>query len=167
MNKRRALFLDRDGTINVDHHYVYRVQDFEWVPGICEFCSAAVAAGYDIVIITNQSGIERGYFSEADYAVFTCHLRERFAEKGIPVLDILHCPYLEHPDRKPEPGLFLKAAARWNIDMAASVSVGDKERDVQAGIRAGVGRNYLLSDAPGQTAATAAAVDPRELISLL
>ena len=60
MSKRRALFLDRDGTINIDKHYVYRTQDFEWVPGIVELCRAAQSAGYDIVVVTNQSGIERG-----------------------------------------------------------------------------------------------------------
>lgn len=164
MSKRRVLFLDRDGTINVDRHYVYRTEDFEWVPGIVECCRAAVAAGYDIVIVTNQSGIERGYFSEADYAVFTLYLRERFAEEGIPVLDILHCPWLKHENRKPNPGLFRKAEARWNIDMAASVSLGDKLRDVQAGVAAGVGRNYLLSQDATEPAATAVLATPEELI---
>lgn len=167
MSKRRALFLDRDGTINVDKHYVYRREDFEWVPGIVELCRAADAAGYDIVIVTNQSGIERGYFSEADYAVFTQFLREQFAEKGVPVLDILHCPWLEHEDRKPNPGLFLRAAARWGIDMQASLSLGDKERDVQAGINAGVGRNYLLSESVATSQATLVVQSPAELISIL
>ena len=166
-NKRRALFLDRDGTINVDKHYVYRREDFEWVPGIVELCRAADAAGYDIVIVTNQSGIERGYFSESDYAVFTQFLREQFAEQGVPVLDILHCPWLEHEDRKPNPGLFLRAAARWGIDMHASLSLGDKERDVQAGINAGVGRNYLLSERVATSLATSVVQSPAELISIL
>lgn len=167
MSKRRALFLDRDGTINVDKHYVYRREDFEWVPGIVELCRAADAAGYDIVIVTNQSGIERGYFTEADYAVFTQFLREQFAEQGVPVLDILHCPWLEHEDRKPNPGLFLRAAARWGIDMQASLSLGDKERDVQAGINAGVGRNYLLSESVAMSLATSVVQSPAELISIL
>lgn len=167
MSKRRALFLDRDGTINVDKHYVYRTEDFEWVPGIVELCQAAVAAGYDIVIITNQSGIERGYFTEADYAVFTQFLCAEFAGHGIPVLDVLHCPWLEHEDRKPNPGLFLRAAAKWQIDMAASISLGDKERDVRAGCRAGVGRNYLLSAESVCPAAAKVVADPRELIPLL
>ena len=167
MPKRRVLFLDRDGTINIDKHYVYRTEDFEWVPGIVELCRAAVAAGYELVIITNQSGIERGYFTEADYAVFTHFLRNSFAEQGIPILDVLHCPYLKHEDRKPSPGLFLRAAARWGIDMTASASLGDKPRDVEAGHRAGVGRNYLLSTDAESPLATAVVADPCELIAEL
>lgn len=167
MDNRRVLFLDRDGTINVDKHYVYRSVDFEWVPGIVECCRAAVSAGYDIIIITNQSGIERGYFTEADYAVFTLFLRNKFAEEGVPVLDILHCPSLEHPDRKPNPGLFLKAAQRWQVDMAASLSLGDKVRDVQAGVAAGVGRNFLLGGGLAAPMATAVLQTPLELIPFL
>ncbi len=167
MDNRRVLFLDRDGTINVDKHYIYRTDDFEWVPGIVECCRAAVSAGYDIIIITNQSGIERGYFSEADYAVFTMFLRNKFAEESVPVLDILHCPYLKHPDRKPNPGLFLKAAQRWRVDMAASLSLGDKPRDVQAAVAAGVGRNFLLGSEHTSPPATAVLKTPLELISFL
>lgn len=168
MPQRRALFLDRDGTINVDKCYVYRAEDFEWVPGIVELCRAAVAAGYDIVIVTNQSGIERGYYTEADYAVFTHFLRGQFAEQGVPVLDILHCPYLEHPDRKPAPGLFLRARDRWGIDMATSLSLGDKPRDVEAGSRAGVGRNFLLAAAGTECpAATAVVSTPCGMIPYL
>lgn len=167
MENRRVLFLDRDGTINVDKHYVYRPADFEWVPGIVECCRAAVSAGYDIIIITNQSGIERGYFSEADYAEFTMFLRNQFAEEGVPILDVLHCPWLEHPDRKPNPGLFQKAAQRWQVDMAASLSLGDKARDVQAGVAAGVGRNFLLSSELTTPLATAVLKTPQELISFL
>ncbi len=168
MSKRRALFLDRDGTINIDKHYVYRTQDFEWVPGIVELCRAAQSAGYHIVVVTNQSGIERGYFTEAHYAAFTRYMCAQFAEQGVQLLDVLHCPYLEHPNRKPAPGLFLLAARRWGIDMAASASLGDKPRDVQAGIAAGVGRNYLL--APAGTLcefADAVVASPQNLIPLL
>ncbi|MBE6418199.1 MAG: HAD family hydrolase [Akkermansiaceae bacterium] len=168
MSKRRALFLDRDGTINIDKHYVYRTQDFEWVPGIVELCRAAQSAGYDIVVVTNQSGIERGYFTEADYAAFTRYMCAQFAAQGVQLLDVLHCPYLQHPNRKPAPGLFLLAAERWGIDMAASASLGDKPRDVQAGIAAGVGRNYLLAPAGTPCESADAVVDsPQNLIPLL
>lgn len=168
MPKTRALFLDRDGTINVDKHYVYRPEDFEWVPGIVELCQAAQKAGYVIVIITNQSGIERGYYTEQDYAVFMEYLQNRFADHGISLLGALHCPYLHDPlNRKPAPGLFLQAALRWDIDLAASLSLGDKERDVQAGINAGVGRNYLLSTEAETSVAHAIIKQPQELIPLL
>lgn len=167
MSKRRVLFLDRDGTINIDKHYVYRTEDFEWVPGIAELCRSARGAGYDIVVVTNQSGIERGYFTEEDYERFTQFMREQFEAEGVQLLDVLHCPWLKHADRKPEPGLFLRAAERWNIDMEASLSLGDKPRDVQAGINAGVGRNYLLSADAECAEATATVADPRDLISFL
>lgn len=159
MAERRALFLDRDGTINIDRHYVHRIEDFEWVPGIVELCRTAQEKGLDIVVITNQSGIERGYFTEADYERLTAHMRAAFAAEGVTLLDVLHCPYLNHPDRKPAPGLFLKAQAKWGIDMAASYSLGDKPRDVQAGCAAGVGHNYLL-DAAATVCADAAGIVP-------
>lgn len=164
----RALFLDRDGTINVDKHYVYRPEDFEWVPGIVELCRAAQSAGYRIIIITNQSGIERGYYSEQDYDAFMQFLSEQFAARGIHITGALHCPLL-HDDvnRKPAPGLFLQAAAKWGIDMAASLSLGDKERDVRAGISSGVGRNYLLSSTATDSAATAVVATPQDLIAFL
>lgn len=164
----KALFLDRDGTINVDRHYVHREEDFEWVPGIVELCLAAQEAGYALIVITNQSGIERGYFTEETYTRFTGYMKDRFAAEGVTLTDVLHCPYLNHPDRKPEPGLFLKAQEKWGIDMAASLSLGDKPRDVQAGLNAHVGRNYLLDAAatacPGAAGIIAA---PQDLIPLL
>lgn len=164
---RRALFLDRDGTINVDKHYVHRPEDFEWVPGILELCRAADRAGYSLIVVTNQSGIERGYFTEEDYGQFTRYMCQSFADHGLSLLDVLHCPWLSHGDRKPAPGLFLKARDRWHIDMARSLSLGDKPRDVEAGIRAGVGRNYLLCPGGNCDGADAVLADPRELIPFL
>lgn len=168
MSKRPALFLDRDGTINVDKHYVYRPQDFEWVPGIVELCRAAQSAGYSIIIITNQSGIERGYYTEEDYEAFMQYLEAQFQAQGICLTGHLHCPRLhDNENRKPAPGLFLQAANKWEINMAISISLGDKERDVEAGINAGVGRNYLLSSQVKDSAATAVVKKPQELIPLL
>lgn len=164
----RALFLDRDGTINVDKHYVHRPQDFEWIPGIVELCRAAQAAGYIIIIITNQSGIERGYYTEQDYAHFMRFLSEQFAAQGVHITGDLHCPRLhDDKERKPAPGLFLQAARKWGINMAASLSLGDKERDVQAGRHAGVGRNYLLASETDCPLADAVVANPRDLIPFL
>lgn len=167
VSMRRALFLDRDGTINVDKHYVHRPEDFEWVPGIIELCQAADRAGYSLVVVTNQSGIGRGYFTEEDYERLTDYMRLAFARYHLSLLDVLHCPWLCHEDRKPMPGMFLKARDRWHIDMGQSLSLGDKERDVEAGIRAGVGRNYLLSPGGACDRADAVLADPRELIPFL
>lgn len=141
----RALFLDRDGTINVDKAYVHRREDFEFIDGVFDFCRRAQELGYLVIVITNQSGIARGYYTEADYRAITDWMVGEFAAHGVRVTDVFHCPLLSGPDRKPEPGMFLKARDKYGIDMASSVSIGDKPRDVEAGERAGVGRNILFA----------------------
>jgi len=141
----KALFLDRDGTINVDRAYVYRREDFAFIDGVFDFCRMAQGKGYLIIVVTNQSGIARGYYTESDYKSLTDWMVGEFAKHGVTVSDVFHCPELSGPDRKPEPGLFLKARDKYGIDMAASVSIGDKPRDVEAGERAGVGRNILFT----------------------
>lgn len=145
---RKALFLDRDGTINVDYGYVCQKERFDFINGVFELCRKARRLGYLIVIATNQSGIERGYFTVADFEALTAWTLERFREEGVEIAAVFHCPTLTGDDRKPKPGMFLKAKALLNIDMSASVSLGDKERDVEAGIAAGVGKNLLFVPAP-------------------
>ena len=141
----KALFLDRDGTINVDYGYVHEPEKFVFIDGVFDFCRMAQEKGYLIIVVTNQSGIERGYFTEADFAAVTKYMVGKFAEAGVTITDVFHCPSLDGPDRKPEPGMLLKAKEKYDIDMAESVSVGDKERDVIAGQRAGVRMNLLFA----------------------
>ena len=141
----KALFLDRDGTINVDRAYVHAKDDFTFIDGVFEFCRMAQEKGYLIIVITNQSGIARGYYSEADYKELTDWMVGEFSKRGIAIADVFHCPELSGPDRKPEPGMFLKARDKYSIDMSASVNIGDKPRDVEAGERAGVGVNMLFT----------------------
>ena len=143
MNK--ALFLDRDGTINVDTGYVHEPERFVFIDGIFDFCREAQSKSYLIIVITSQSGIERGYFTEADYERTTKHMVDEFARHGVTITDVFHCPSLSGPDRKPAPGLFLKARDKHNIDMPRSVNVGDRARDLQAGRAAGVGTNILFT----------------------
>ena len=140
----KALFLDRDGTINVDYGYVHEPERFTFIEGVFDFCRIAQEKGFLIIVVTNQSGIERGYFTEEDFAAVTKYMVERFSVEGVSIADVFHCPSLSGPDRKPEPGMFLKARDRYGIDMSASVNVGDRERDLEAGRRAGVGRNILF-----------------------
>jgi D-glycero-D-manno-heptose 1,7-bisphosphate phosphatase len=151
---RRAVFLDRDGVINVDHGYVHRVDDFRFVPGSAQALQRLCAAGWHLVVVTNQSGIARGLYTADDYDRFTAHLQNELRAIGVS-LDAVHCcPHL--PDaalpayrqacdcRKPGPGMLLRAARELSIDLGASVMVGDRLTDVLAGRAAGVGRCVLV-----------------------
>lgn len=143
-----ALFLDRDGVINVDKNYVYRIEDCEFVDGIFELCRKAKEMGYKLIVVTNQAGIAKGYFTERDYATFMDYVRGEFEKRGCPLDDAFYCPYhkdglgeyrKDSEDRKPRPGMILKAAIRHSVDLRSSILIGDKESDVEAGQRAGVG----------------------------
>lgn len=150
----RTVFLDRDGVINLDKAYVHRWEDFEFVPKAVAAMKLLVDAGYRIVVITNQSGIARGIFSEAQYLALTAQIREYLLTEGVPLLDVLHCPH--HPKgvvpayaidcacRKPAPGMLLQAARRHAIDLTQSVLIGDKPADILAGRNAGVSCSYLV-----------------------
>jgi D-glycero-D-manno-heptose 1,7-bisphosphate phosphatase len=135
----KALFLDRDGIINRDTGYVHRIDQFEFNEGIFDFCRAAQHRGWLFVVVTNQSGIARGYFDEQTVNTLHDWMRERFREQGIAIEGVMVCPF--HPKgtvaayahhslhRKPEPGMLLDAAQRWNIDLSRSIMVGDKASD--------------------------------------
>lgn len=151
---RPALFLDRDGVINVDHAYVHRREDFEFVEGIFDLVAAACRSGYLIVVVTNQAGIGRGYYSEADFHHLMDWVAEEFEQRDGRLDAVYFCPY--HPDhgvgkfkresdcRKPAPGMLVQAAREWQIDMARSLMVGDKVADMQAARAAGVGTCLLF-----------------------
>ena len=143
--QHKALFLDRDGTINVDYGYVYQPEKFELIEGIVELCQQAQKKGYLIIVITNQSGIARGYYTDDDFQKLNQYMIDMFSAKGVTITDVFYCPELSGPRRKPECGMFLEAQKMYNIDMAQSVSVGDKERDVEAGKKASVGKNFLFN----------------------
>jgi D-glycero-D-manno-heptose 1,7-bisphosphate phosphatase len=151
-----ALFLDRDGVINIDRDYVYAVDDFVWQPGIFDLARAAIRAGLAIVVVTNQSGIGRGYYTETDFQVVTAHMRERFETEGAGLAAVYHCPYhpeavvpeLRHPDhpwRKPRPGMILAARYALGLDLARSILIGDRISDIEAGKAAGVGSLALIA----------------------
>jgi D-glycero-D-manno-heptose 1,7-bisphosphate phosphatase len=147
---RRALFLDRDGVVNVEKNYLHKIEDFELMDGIVEVCRAYQDQGYLIIIVTNQSGISRGYYTEEDFALLSRWMVEHFKSLGVTITHIYHCPHHESIDgacecRKPEPGMFLEAQKTYDVDMKNSVMIGDNERDIEAAIKAGVGRNVLLS----------------------
>jgi len=146
---KKALFLDRDGVINVEINYLFRKEDFIFRKGIFKLLLHYFRAGYLIFVISNQAGIARGYYTEDDLNRLNGWMTERFRRRGIPVTAVYHCPH--HPDftgecgcRKPKPGMILRAIDEYDIDPGRSILVGDKLSDVQAGINAGIGVNYLI-----------------------
>ncbi len=149
--KKPALFLDRDGVINIEKNYLHKKEDFEFIDGIFELCQVYQDKGYLIVVVTNQSGIARGYYSETDFANLSSWMIDAFLSKGIKISHVYHCPH--HPDisgececRKPHPGMLLKAGKELSIDFENSLLVGDSERDIEAAYRAGVKETYLFSE---------------------
>ena len=140
----KALFLDRDGTINFDYGYVYQKESFEFINGIFELCQKAQSKGYLIIVVTNQSGIARGYYTDDDFEAINQYMVDEFAKNGVKITDVFYCPELSGNRRKPECGMFLEAKEKYDIDMKASVSLGDKQRDVEAAQKAGCGKNFLF-----------------------
>lgn len=142
-----AVFLDRDNTLNVDHGYTHRIEDFAWIPGAPEALELFHRHGLACFLVTNQGGIGKGLFSIAQMTAFNDHLCREAEGAGGRITDIAFCAH--HPQavearwktpcshRKPEPGMILALAERWNIDLAASVMIGDRDSDVAAGTAAG------------------------------
>ena len=151
---RKALFLDRDGVINVDHGYVHRTDQVEFCAGIFDVVQRARGLGYAVVVVTNQAGIGRNLYTEADFERLSAWMSAEFAGRGAPIDRFYHCPF--HPEhgvgeyrrdsplRKPNPGMLLLAAEELNLALADSVMVGDKGSDILAGQRAGVARTIRV-----------------------
>jgi D-glycero-D-manno-heptose 1,7-bisphosphate phosphatase len=150
-NKNKALFLDRDGTINLEKNYVFRIEDFEFTPGIFELIKNYQNKGFLLFVITNQSGLARKYYTETDFFRLNNWMIRQFLKQGIEITKVYHCPH--HPEitgkcncRKPEPGMILQAIQEFNIDPVNSVLIGDKKRDILAGEKAGIGKNLYIQN---------------------
>ena len=145
---RPAVFLDRDGVINQETDYVHKVDEFHFIDGVFDACREMSKAGYRLIVITNQAGIARGYYTEDDFQQLTKWMLDTFRQQGIEIDDVYYCPH--HPIhgvgdyrrdcdcRKPAPGMIIRAAQEHSLDLQRSILVGDKVTDIEAGRAAGV-----------------------------
>ena len=143
----KTIFLDRDGVINKEINYLHRIKDFEFVYDIFKACQYFQNLDYKIIIITNQSGISRGYYSENDFQIINNWMLDQFKQNNINVLDVFHCPHSPKANcncRKPKPGMLLQAKIKFDIDMSNSWLIGDKEIDITAANRAGISNTILV-----------------------
>lgn len=151
---KRALFLDRDGVVNEEIGYLSRVEDVRFVPGLVSLCRTAMHLGYGIVVVTNQSGIARGLYTEDEFQSLMAWMRAELLKEGVRFDAVYHCPYhpehglgeyrREHEDRKPGPGMLLRAKRELGVDLSHSVMVGDRCSDIAAANAAGLRQAFLL-----------------------
>lgn len=154
MKKRPAVFLDRDGVLNVDRGYLYKREDLEWMPGAIDAIKMLNDKGYLVFVVTNQSGIARGFFEEDDVYALHSYMAEEVERRNAVIHYFYFCPH--HPEgmvekyskvcrcRKPLPGLIEQACQEWPIDLKASFLIGDMERDIEAANDAGI-PGYLFA----------------------
>lgn len=166
---RKAVFLDRDGVINLDRAYVHTWEEFAFVPGAVDAMRRLRDAGYVLVVVTNQSGLARGMYTEAQFQTLTQHMCNALAEAGAEVEAVYHCPH--HPKgsvpglaidcdcRKPSPGMIHRGARELNLSLADSFLVGDKPSDIEAARAAGLGRAYIVESDNAESAGDTAGAD--------
>lgn len=171
MNKK-CLFLDRDGVINKDIAYAYKPADIEFIPGIFSICKTLQEQGYIIIIVTNQSGIARGFYTEDDFLHLSTWMNQQFLEQGVIITDTFFCPH--HPSitgdcacRKPAPGMLLEAIKKYPIAPQFSIMIGDKASDMQAAKAAGIAQRFLFNNDTTCDSATHTVTQLDEIIALV
>jgi len=143
----KTIFLDRDGVINKEVNYLHKIKDFKFINGVFEACFQYQKLNYQIIIITNQSGISRGLYSDEDYHILNNWMLGQFKSKGIKILNSFYCSHLPTSKckcRKPSPGMLLEANRIHNIDFTRSWMIGDKETDIQAANAVGIENTILV-----------------------
>jgi len=152
--KSRALFLDRDGVLNQEVGYLYRPSDVRWVEGIIPLCQTALSLGYKLVVVTNQAGIARGFYTQQDFDILMQWMRTELSQHDITLDAVYHCPYhpeglgeykRDHEDRKPSPGMLLRASRDLSLDLSQSILIGDRCSDIAAANAAGLRHAFLLA----------------------
>ena len=143
----KTIFLDRDGVINKEVGYLHKIEDFIFIEGVFEACLFFQKLDYQIIIVSNQSGIARGYFTSFDYKKLTKWMLYKFSKQNISILDTFFCPHGPKSKcscRKPKPGMIIDAMNKYNIDLEKSWMIGDKETDIEAANLAGISNTILL-----------------------
>jgi len=143
----KTIFLDRDGVINKEKNYLYKIKEFEFIDGVFRACQYFKELNYKIIVITNQSGISRNYYTENDFKSLNSWMITQFKKNDIDILDVFHCPHGPKSNctcRKPKPGMLIKAQIKYNIDMENSWMIGDHEVDIIAANNAGICNTVLV-----------------------
>jgi len=143
----KTIFLDRDGVINKEVNYLSKIDDFKFIDGVFETCYFLKNLGFEIIVVTNQSGIARGYFSENDFKLINNWMINQFKLNKVEILDVFYCPHSNESNcecRKPKPGMFLAAKNKHNINMKESWMIGDSERDITAAYLAGITNTVIV-----------------------
>lgn len=138
---KKAVFLDRDGIINYDKHYVYKISDFEFNKDIFELLNYLQEKDFELFIVTNQSGISRGYYTLEDFYKLTTYMLNKFKEKNIKIKDVAYCPHQPSDEcecRKPKSKMVIDLKNKHDIDLSNSWFIGDKDSDIQCAINSGV-----------------------------
>jgi D-glycero-D-manno-heptose 1,7-bisphosphate phosphatase len=153
--KARALFLDRDGVVNEEVGYLHRAEEVRFVEGIFSLCRTAAGMGYKLIVVTNQAGIARGYYTEADFEALMEFMRVELRGEGVELDAVYYCPFhpehgvgeykREHEDRKPGTGMLRRGAREFGVELSESVLVGDRCSDVGAANAAGLRQAFLIS----------------------
>lgn len=146
-NKKKAFFVDRDGVINKEIGYLHEIEKFKFIDGVLEALRYILSKNFEIIIVTNQSGIGRGIYTENKFLELNQWMKDYLNFNGINILDVLYCPHSPEDKcycRKPKPGMFLEAKKKYNIRMDNSWSIGDKETDIQAANSAGISNTILV-----------------------
>jgi D-glycero-D-manno-heptose 1,7-bisphosphate phosphatase len=155
----RALFLDRDGVVNEEVGYLHRVEEVRFVDGIFSLCRTAMRLRYKLIVVTNQAGIARGYYTEEDFQTLMDWMRAALQAEGVELDAVYHCPFhpehgvgkykYEHEDRKPGTGMLRRGAREFGVELSESVMLGDRCSDVAAANAAGLRQAFLISGTEG------------------